>query len=109
MFDAHRPDQSDRRPHPAAKKVLSLRQNDMLAIDRDGVEAAIVRVVKFSTIGAIALAPANEGGALKARDAMADDPLRYIYSSAGRRKTLKARQIRNYPQTGRTSGRARGW
>src|SRR3546814_19931531 len=46
MFDAHRPDQSDRRPHPAAKKVLRLRQNDMPAIDRDGVAAAICRVVK---------------------------------------------------------------
>src|SRR3546814_17753610 len=97
MFDAHRPDQSDRRPHPAAKKVLSLRQNDMLAIDRDGVEAAIVRVVKFSTIGAIALAPANEGGALKARDEMAADPFRYIYSSAGGLKKPKARQIRIAP------------
>src|SRR3546814_8982216 len=69
----------------------------MLAIDGDGVEAAIVRVVKFSTIGAIALAPANEGGALKARDAMADDPFRYIYSSAGGLKKLKARQIRIDP------------
>jgi CRISPR-associated endonuclease Csn1 len=94
MFDAHQLDQSDRRPHPAAKKVLSLRQNDMLAIERNGGSAEFVRVVKFSTIGAIALAPANEGGALKSRDADKNDPFKYIYSSAGGLKALKARQIR---------------
>jgi CRISPR-associated endonuclease Csn1 len=35
MFDAHRPDMDwqKRRPHPAAKKVLSLKQNDMVAYD----------------------------------------------------------------------------
>lgn len=99
MFDAHQRDAPDRRPHPAAKKVLSLRQNDLLAIEREGAAAEIVRVVKFSTIGAIALAPANEGGALKARDAApADvDPFRYIYSSGGGLKKLKARQVRVDP------------
>lgn len=99
MFDAHQPNGRDRRPHPAAKKMLSLRQNDMLAIERNGGPAQIVRVVKFSTIGAIALAPDNEAGALKARDATpADtDPFKYIYSSGGGLKSLKARQVRVDP------------
>jgi len=99
MFDAHQKDQQDRHPHPAAKKVLSLRQNDMLAIERNGGAAEIVRVVKFSTIGAIALAPSNEGGALKARDAASADvdPFKYIYSSGGGLKKLKARQVRVDP------------
>jgi CRISPR-associated endonuclease Csn1 len=99
MFDAHQPDQWDRRPHPAAKKVLSLRQNDMLAIERNGGPAQIVRVVKFSGSGAIALAAGNEGGALKARDASSQDidPFKYIYSSASGLKGLKARQIRIDP------------
>jgi CRISPR-associated endonuclease Csn1 len=99
MFDAHQPDQQDRRPHPAAKKVLSLRQNDMLAIERNGGGAELVRVVKFSTIGAIALAPHNEGGALKARDAAPEgvDPFKYIYSSGGGLRKLKARQVRIDP------------
>jgi CRISPR-associated endonuclease Csn1 len=95
MFDAHQ-SETRPRPHPAAKKVLSLRQNDLLAIERDG-PPEIVRVVKFSMIGAIALAPANEGGPLKARDADKGDPFRYIYSSGGGLKKLKARQIRIDP------------
>ncbi|OJY71676.1 MAG: type II CRISPR RNA-guided endonuclease Cas9 [Sphingobium sp. 66-54] len=96
MFDAHQ-SAEEPRPHPAARKVLSLRQNDLLAIERDGGAPEIVRVVKFSTNGSIALAPANEGGALKARDAAPDDPFHYIYSSGGGLKKLKARQIRIDP------------
>ena len=96
MFDAHQPAALPR-PHPAAKRVLGLRQNDLLAIERDGAPPEIVRVVKFSTNGSIALAPANEGGALKSRDATPEDPFRYIYSSAGGLKKLKARQIRIDP------------
>lgn len=98
MFDAHQSTEAPR-PHPAAKKVLSLRQNDLLAIERDGGPPEIVRVVKFSTIGSIALAPANEGGALKARDAAPndEDPFRYIYSSGGGLKKLRARQVRVDP------------
>ena len=99
MFDAHQPDQADRRPHPAAKKVLSLRQNDMLAIERDGAPREIVRVVKFSGNGQIALARDNEAGALKARDAAPNDqdPFKYVLSSAGGLKKIKARQIRIDP------------
>ena len=99
MFEAHQKNQQDRRPHPAAKKVLSLRQNDMLAVERNEAPPQIVRVVKFSTNGAIALAPGNEGGSLKARDAASAevDPFKYIYSSAGGLKNLKARQVRVDP------------
>ncbi len=99
MFDAHQPAQADRRPHPAARKMLSLRQNDMIAIERDGASPQVVRVVKFSTIGAIALAPDNEAGALKARDATSNelDPFKYVYSSAGGLKKLRARQVRIDP------------
>jgi CRISPR-associated endonuclease Csn1 len=112
MFEAHQRPQEltdeekaagkkvqPKRPHPAAKKVLSLRQNDMLAIERNGGAPEIVRVVKFSTIGAIALAPHQEGGALKARDAAPQDvdPFKYIYSSGGGLKNLKARQVRIDP------------
>jgi CRISPR-associated endonuclease Csn1 len=96
MFEAHRP-VAQPRPHPAAKRVLSLRQNDLLAIERGGGAPEIVRVVKFSTIGSIALAPANEAGPLKSRDAAPDDPFRYIYSSGSGLKKLKARQVRIDP------------
>jgi CRISPR-associated endonuclease Csn1 len=97
MYEAHRPDLADRRPHPAAKKMLSLRRNDMLAIERDGGPPQIVRVVKFSTNGSVALAPDNEGGALKSRDGAPNDPFKYIYCSSGGLKTLKARQVRIDP------------
>lgn len=99
MFDAHQPADSDTRPHPAAKKVLSLRQNDALAIERDGGPREIVRVVKFSTNGSMQLAACSEAGALKARDASPNDldPFRYINTSAGGLKTIKARQIRIDP------------
>ena len=98
MFDVHQITEVDRRPHPAAKKVLSLRQNDMLAVVHEG-ETKHVRVVKFSGNGQIALAEDNEGGPLKARDAAPkdDDPFKYILSSAGGLKALKARQIRIDP------------
>lgn len=99
MFDAHQKDQEDRRPHPAAKKVLSLRQKDMLAIEMEGGPAQMVRVVKFSASGGIVLALSNEGGALKARDAAPaeTDPFKYINSSANGLKKLRARQVRVDP------------
>ena len=98
MFDAHRPAAPDRRPHPAAKKILSLRQNDMLAVEHDG-RLKHVRVVKFSGNGQIALAEHNEAGALKARDATSRDldPFKYILSSGGGLKSLQARQVRIDP------------
>lgn len=98
MFDAHRPDAGDRRPHPAAKKVLRLRQNDLLAVERDG-ETEMLRVVKFSSTGQITLASANEAGPLKARDAAPQDadPFKYVYSSASGLKKMLARQVRIDP------------
>ena len=99
MFDAHQPQIIERRPHPAAKKMLSLRQNDLLAIERNGGPPEILRVVKFSTNGSLALAAANEAGALKARDAapVDTDPFKYFYATSGSLKKIKARQVRVDP------------
>jgi CRISPR-associated endonuclease Csn1 len=98
MFDAHQREERHR-PHPAAKKILSLRQNDIVAVERDSGPRELLRVVKFSADGTIVLAPPNEGGALKARDAAPrdQDPFKYVYSSAGGLKKLKARQVRVDP------------
>ncbi len=93
MFDAHQSNMAEIKPHPAAKRVLSLRQNDMLAIHRDG-EDIIVKVVKFAASGAMQLAPDNEAGSLKARDADKLDPFKYINTSASGLQKMKARQIR---------------
>lgn len=99
MFDAHQAADGDPRPHPAAKKVLSLRQNDLLAIEGQDQAAQIVRVVKFSSNGTITLAAPNEAGALKARDAASNDadPFKYINAAAGSLKTRRARQVRVDP------------
>ncbi|HEY9090731.1 type II CRISPR RNA-guided endonuclease Cas9 [Parasphingorhabdus sp.] len=96
MFDAHQQDREYPKPHPAAKRVLSLRQNDMIAVERDGGAREIMRVVKFSGGGQITFAADNEAGALKARDAESKDidPFKYFYSSASGLKKSKARQIR---------------
>lgn len=99
MFDAHSAATVDRRPHPAAKKILSLRQGDVIAVQRNGQDVELMRVVKFAAAGTITLAPPNEAGALKARDVAPNDidPFKYTYLSPGSLKRVKARQIRIDP------------
>jgi CRISPR-associated endonuclease Csn1 len=99
MFLAHQRGYEPPRPHPAAKKLLDLRQNDLLAIEREGGSREVMRVVKFSEGGQVTLAAHNEGGALKARDSAPNevDPFKYIAPTAGGLKKLKARQIRIDP------------
>ena len=96
MFDAHQPVALDRRPHPAAKRVLSLRQNDLIAIEPQGQARKIMRVVKFAGRGDITFAEHMEAGSLKTRDATSNeiDPFRYFNSSASGLQKAKARQIR---------------
>ena len=94
MFDAHQQGMETVKPHPAAKRVLSLRQNDLVAVERDGGPREIMRVVKFSSIGSMQLAPDNEAGSLKSRDANGSDPFKYINTSASGLQKAKARQVR---------------
>jgi CRISPR-associated endonuclease Csn1 len=97
MFDAHARHVEPKRPHPAAKKVLSLRQNDLVAYQPEGEERKVMRVVKFSTNGSMQLAAHHEAGALKARDADPSDPFKYTNTSAGGLKKAQARQVRIDP------------
>ncbi len=96
MFDAHQANKVEMKPHPAAKRVLSLRQNDLVAVERDGGPRQIMRVVKFASSGEIALALHNEAGALKARDVLPNeiDPFKYFRTGASGLKKAKARQVR---------------
>ena len=96
MFEAHQADVSNKRPHPAAKRVLSLRQNDLVAIEPQEQPRKIMRVVKFSSGGQITFAEHQEAGPLKSRDSTSSeiDPFKYFYSSAGGLQKAKARQIR---------------
>lgn len=95
MFDAHQPHDPPR-PHPAARKVLSLHQNDLLAIERDGEERKLMRVVKFGQNGQITLAEPHQAGDLKRRDAVSndEDPFKYFAPTCGGLKRSKARQVR---------------
>ncbi len=96
MFQAHQPDYQSpiRATYPTARKILRLRQNDLLAVEQEAGARQLMRVVKFSMNGALFLSPPHEGGALKARDADKDDPFKYLNTSASGLKKLKARQVR---------------
>ena len=93
-FDAHQPNWQSRirSGHPTAKKILNLRQGDIVAIGEDCARR-IMRVVKFKE-GQICLADHNEAGALKSRDRDKSDPFKYTYLSASGLKKNKARQVR---------------
>lgn len=94
MFDAHQSDDRPR-PHPAAKRVLSLHQDDVIAIEPDGGERRLMRVVKFGQSGQITLAAPNEAGDLKRRDAASNDndPFKYIAPTPGGLKKARARKV----------------
>ncbi len=89
-FDPHARATADGTP-----LVMRLRQNDLLAVELDGVRRHM-RVVKFST-GQIVLAEHFEAGALKARDADKEDDFKYLTCSPRRLQTLKAAIIRVDP------------
>lgn len=65
--------------HPAARKVLRLHIDDMVAVD-DGGQRRILRVVKMSG-QTITLADHFEGGPLKTRDSDKDDSFKYLAKS----------------------------
>lgn len=95
-FDANNPDPAhDGRPHPAAKKVMRLHQNDLVAY-QEGDERIIARVVKFNVNGQLIVAEHNQSGNLKQRDAVnnAEDPFKYKYLSGSSLKTNGSRKVR---------------
>jgi len=96
MFDAHQPGdgRQEWRPHPAAKRIMKLHQNDMLAFDHPKDGPVIGRVVKFGQNGQLTLVVHKEAGDLKRRDSDADDPFKYYAPTAGGLKKARARQIR---------------
>lgn len=96
MFEAHQPDfdPATQRPHPAAKRVLKLHQNDLVALDHPQHGECICRVVKFGQNGQMALARHMEAGDLKRRDADPDDPFKYYAPTAGGLKKTNTRQVR---------------
>src|SRR3546814_15111661 len=92
MFEAHQYGDLPR-PHPAARKILSLHQNDLLAIERDGGERQLMRVVKFGQNGQITLAEPQQASDLKRRDAAPndEDTFKYFAPTFGGLKKARAR------------------
>ena len=97
MFDAHQPDLSSqvRQACPTARKVLSLHQGDVLALERGGVRL-LMRVTSFWQNGQVSLVEHNEAGDLKRRDAAPNDqdPFKYTAPTPGGLKKLRVRQVR---------------
>jgi CRISPR-associated endonuclease Csn1 len=81
----------DRRPHPAAKLLMRLHKDDVVAFGV-GEARRLLRVVKFRE-GQVNLADAHEGGNLKARDASKDDPFKYVNASTNRFANEQARKV----------------
>lgn len=104
MFDAHQVgwQSAVRSGHPAARKVLSLHQNDMVAFEHPKLGPTIGLIVKFGLNGQVTLVPHTEAGDLKRRDAAPndEDPFKYYSPTAGGLKKIKLRQVR-VDETGR--------
>ncbi|WP_294239179.1 type II CRISPR RNA-guided endonuclease Cas9 [uncultured Sphingomonas sp.] len=93
MFEAHQPGTIDR-PHPAARKVLSLHQSDVLAIERTPNERQLMVVTQFWQNGQVRLIAHNEAGKLDDRHKNPDDPYTNFSPTCGGLKKLRARQVR---------------
>lgn len=97
MFDAHQSEwiSKIRADCPTARKVLSLHQHDLLAIDQ-AEGRRLMRVVKFGQNGQITLVEPQEAGDLKRRDAAPNDqdPFKYMAPTAGGLQKLRSRQVR---------------
>lgn len=92
-FDANQPnfDPVKFRPHPAAKKIMRLHIDDMVALE-DGERTRVLRVVKMSG-QTITMADHLEGGALKSRNADKTDIFKYVSRSANALKDVGFRKV----------------
>lgn len=93
-FDSHQRGFVEKRPHPAAKKIMSLTQNDLLAVEREDGIRKIMRVQKFGQNGQIFLIDHNETGNMSQRDKDPNDPFKFYGPGVNSLKKMKTRQIR---------------
>ena len=95
-FDAHQPGWASalRAANPTARKVLSLHQGDMLAVERDGEERKLMQVTQFWQNGQIRLVEHHEAGKLEERNKSGEDPYKNYSPTCGGLKKARARQVR---------------
>ena len=89
-FEAHQTGQQ-RKPHPAAKRILRLFKRDMVAFERDD-KIVIGYVQSLHVSNGLKIAPHNEANA-DARDRDNTDPFRFIQMSAGPLIKSNARRV----------------
>lgn len=81
----------EKRPHPAAKRLLRVFKRDMVALEREG-ETVICYVQKFNQAGILFLAPHSESNA-DARDRNSDDKFSLFRMSPGPLFSAKTRRV----------------
>ncbi len=80
-----------KRPHPAARRLLRLHKNDMIAIEREE-KTVICYVQKTDPANGAFLVPHNEANA-DARNKDSSDPFRWFQMSAGTLVKAHARRV----------------
>ena len=96
VFEANRNAAEQKKPHPAARRVMRVHKGDLMKLDRDGTEK-IYRVVKLEpSLGnrRVVLAGHYDSGNLPNRNKDPDDPFRWIFATFGKMKGMKARLVR---------------
>ena len=89
-FEAHQPG-IDKKPHPAAKRLLRIFKRDMIAIERGG-QVMIGYVQKMKLSGGLFIAPHTETNA-DARDRDNSDAFRFTAMGANPLIKAKARRV----------------
>lgn len=89
-FEAHQVE-VDKKPHPAAKRLLRVFKRDMVAIERDN-QTIIGFVQKLDPANGLFIAPHKEANA-DARHRDKDDDFRFYQMSAGTLIKAKARRV----------------
>ena len=82
----------EKRPHPAAKRLLQVHKNDMVALERDGTRV-IGTVQKTDEANGLFIVPHNEANADE-RNRNKDDPFKWIQISARPAVAAGIRRVR---------------
>jgi CRISPR-associated endonuclease Csn1 len=93
-YDMHQKGFMEPKPHPAAKKILSLRQNDLVALEKEAGILKIWRVQKFGQNGQIFFIEHHETGNMPQRDKDSVDSFKFWGPGTSALQKMKARQIR---------------
>jgi CRISPR-associated endonuclease Csn1 len=89
-FEAHQPG-FEKKPHPAAKRLLRVFKRDMMVLERDGHDV-ICYVQKLDLANGLFLAPHTEANA-DARHRNKEDVFKFIQMGAGPLIKAKARRV----------------